>query len=198
MGITEVSLLVVDTLKLLEWKYLKHILYNNLIDMRDSEYFGDMWDVGGFVLEDLITYPIKSIIKKDLIKEGINPNSFERRGALVTTFIYSALVGSIAGGPLGFFIGLMGYFAVMGSKFPGDDEYKRKKIIALKAAEIATRVLEEKTHKDTWNRICDEVEFQVKKYSQKNPSIDKAVDLIYEAIEVSLRQSASCLRYKNV
>lgn len=159
--------------------------------MANNDYFGDMWDLGGFVIEDLITSPIKSIIKRDLEKEGINPNSFERQGALLTSSIYSALVGSIAGGPLGFFLGLVGYLTVMGSKFPGDDKHKKRKVKALKSAEIATRILREKTHKDTWNNICDEVEYQIKRYSKKNPSIDRSIELIYEAIK---RENRNCAK----
>ena len=117
------------------------------------------------------------------------PNSLKGRRALVSSSIYSALVGSVAGGPLGFFIGLMGSLAVMGSKFPGDDEYRKNKIKALKAAEIATRILEEQTHRETWNRICDQVEYQVNKHSDRNPSIDRSIQLIYNAIQ---RENANC------
>jgi hypothetical protein len=151
---------------------------------KDSS-FGSNWDLGSYICEDLAMYPIKSLVKNELVKAGVDPNSINRRGAVITTSIFTSLIGSALAGPLGFLLGAMGYLHAMGSRYPDDYQYQQEmaeKAITLKSAEIATRVLESHVSRNTWNRICDEVQYVVQKYSSSNPSIEKTIDLIYKAI----------------
>ncbi len=151
----------------------------------DDEGFGDQWDLGGFILEDLITFPIKQFIHGELRKQGIDPNNWRRRGAALTASAVGAFIGSIAGGPVGILIGLMGYITAVSAKYKDSEEGNKRKLeesLALTAGGIACEALKAHVSNNTWDRISDEVQMTVQRYRASNPSVDRTISLIHDAI----------------
>ena len=150
----------------------------------NHEGFGENWDLGGMVIGDLISFPIKAYIREQCRKEGIDIHNWRRQGASLTAPAVGAFIASFAGGPLGFLVGLMGYAAAMSASYPGDRDPKKdfEMALAIQAGEIATKALKSHVSKDTWNEMCDEVQEFVRRYSSSNISIQEAISLTYEAI----------------
>ncbi len=147
--------------------------------------FGSNWDLGGFVVEQLISYPINKLVNRELRKAGIDPNSLTRKALAIGTSIYGSIIGSILGGPIGFFTGLLSYVGVSGYRFPGDKPYYSRDLeeaCALKSAEIATKILKENVSYQTWNNICDSVQEMISRYRNSNISAEEALTLLYDAI----------------
>ena len=147
--------------------------------------FGDMWDLGDYVIDDVITFPIRRFLHRELEKQGIDPNHWRRRSASLTASMVGGFIGSILGGPFGILLGLMGYTTGMTASYPDEPSGTQRELeqaLALTAGGIATKVLEEHVARDTWNTICDEVEYMVQKYKSQNPSVSRTVSLIHDAI----------------
>ena len=159
--------------------------FNGVIMFWDDDGFGDMWDLGDYVVEDVITMPIRRFLHRELEKQGIDPNYWRRKGASITASMVGGFLGSILGGPCGILLGLMGYVAGMTASYPDEPSRAVRELeeaLVLTAAGIATKALEEHVTRDTWNEICDEVEYTIQKYKSQNPSTNRAISLIRDAI----------------
>lgn len=152
----------------------------------NNEGFGDNWDLGDYISEDLICIPIKHFLHSELRKQGINPQYWRRRGAALTAGAVGGFIGSILGGPMGLLLGLIGYTSAMSASYPDEDEEtvqeQLEQAMLLTAASIATEALKHHVSRETWNAICDEAQDTINQYRSTNPSPEATVDLFYDAI----------------
>ena len=152
------------------------------VSWEDDSGFGDAWDLGGFVVEDLITLPIRRFIHAAMERDGLDPHNWRRQAAGLASGL---IAGSFFTGPLGVLVGLFGYLAAMSARYPGDERAAEKQIeteLLLAAGGIATKALESHVSTDTWNEICEEVQAALRRHSRAEPPPERVISTVRDAI----------------
>jgi hypothetical protein len=163
------------------------------VSWTDDDAFGSAWDLGGYVSGEVISWPIRRYLESELRREGIDPGNWRRQAATMSAGAIGTLVASIAGGPLGFLVGLLGTAAALGARYPGDHESATRDLeytMALAAARVATEALEAHVSTDTWNEVCDAVKATVDRHASSNPSVERIISLTHDAIAGVNRNAA--------
>lgn len=148
----------------------------------NNEGLGGKWDEGGEIIEDIIFQFIKKYINNELKKAGLDPDNWRRQAARMGATAIGVFVSSIAGGPVGFLVGLLGYLISSNTEYPEDKERAVKNTLFLQAGGIATKALENSVSRSTWGDIVDEVHYTVKKHKDSKPGIERSISLIHDAI----------------
>jgi len=150
----------------------------------NHEAFGRDWDCGEGVIEGLLSIPLKHIIKNLAEKDGIDIHNPRRKGAAISTSIFSAFMGHVLGPVPALLLGLMGNLASYSGKCIGDrwdSEEGRLINMKIESLFISRNALYEHVSEKTWNRICDSwINIEVK---LKKEGIEK-VDNNKEAFEI--------------
>ena len=137
-------------------------------EMKDSA-FGGQWDLGGAIVENIISYPVSQILKRSADESGIDLDNPVRS---IVCLLSSGMLGGILGsflGPFGAIIGgLLGETLGLAGSYPGDRTKEEKILeekawIALRAKAMITAVEITKEHisQNTWRQIVDEYERRV-------------------------------------
>lgn len=105
-------------------------------------------------IDDLLEFGaeslLKSFIRKELIREGIDLDNWGRKSASVLAGGFGAIIGGIMGGPLGVLMGALLYAVGQSAEYPEDrspEEVKReyREALRLKAIERCVKIIADNT-----------------------------------------------------
>jgi len=150
-------------------------------------------EAGEFLTADLITSPIRRLINCDAERAGIDLHNSRRTVAsLLGSGGMGAALGAVLGPPGSLLGGLFGYVAAIGSEYEGDriendvdTEEAALYVLELKTLQIAAEVLQDNIDAETWDEICEEIEYETERLSaMPDPpeSLDDTVDLMFDIV----------------
>jgi len=165
----------------------------------DDDAFGGFWDLGDEILTDLISFPIKAMIKRDARRAGIDLDNPRRKMATAVSSIFmTAALGTFLG-PFGAILGgALGFATAIGAEYPDDKKPGEREAedqalcaLKLKAFGTAAEIMKEHTTRDTWNDLADEVNGTIKRLQKQNPRVSspsKSFDIYEKEIVRAIEQ----------
>lgn len=160
-----------------------------------SNFAGGNWDLGGFITEQILAYPVSRMISNVASESGIDMHNPVRS---VVSFLASGFMGSFIGSFLGPFGGLIGgllgeTLAVSGS-YPGDwssNEWEQRRkaevILKVKALAMASEMTRDNVSSQTWNAIVDQFEGRVNALGSRMSTEQEALGIAEDIICSSIR-----------
>jgi hypothetical protein len=159
----------------------------------NEDTYSGFWDLGEYLGTDLLTSPIRRMIRRDAERHGIDLGNPRRSVAsLLGSCGMGAAFGAVLGPPGGILGGLLGYVMAIGSDYEGDRdiessrymEEKAKYYLELKALQIAAEVFQDYLDDETWAGICDEIGYEIDTLAlhYTPESLDDALSMMFEAV----------------
>ncbi|TSA24630.1 hypothetical protein D4R71_06770 [bacterium] len=105
-------------------------------------------------LDDILEFGaeslLKSFMRKELLKEGIDLDNWQRKTASILSGALGGIVGGMLGGPLGILLGSMFWGVAQSAQYDGDsspEEIKQKyrEALRLKAIEKCMQIIADNT-----------------------------------------------------
>ena len=98
------------------------------------------------LLEFSADHVLKEFMRKDLIREGIDVDNWQRKSASVLSGAFGHIVGGLLGGPIGFLLGSLLWGVAQSATYDGDrspDEVKEqyREACRIKAIERCMRII---------------------------------------------------------
>jgi len=159
----------------------------------DEDTIRSLADMGEFFTSDLLTSHIRRLINRDAERAGIDLHNTRRTiASLLGSGGMGAALGAVLGPPGSILGCLLGYVVAIGSEYEGDwiendvdAEEAVLYVLELKALQIATEVLQDYVDAETWDEICEEIEYElegISTISDPPESLDDVLDLMFEII----------------
>jgi hypothetical protein len=156
--------------------------------------FGERWDLGGAVVEHLISYPISRMIHQAANDAGIDLSNPTRS---IASLIASGFMGTVMGsflGPFGAILGgLLGETLGLAGNYPGDRTkqerlLQEKALITLrvKAMTTALEITRDHVSGNTWNAINDEYQRRLGRLGNRTATEKEALNIGIEIITNSI------------
>lgn len=156
--------------------------------------FGGQWDLGGAIVEQLISYPISHMIHEAANDAGIDLSNPTRS---IASLIAAGFMGTIMGsflGPFGAILGgLMGETLGLAGNYPGDRTKQERLLqekamitLRVKAMTTALEITRDHVSKNTWNAINNEYERRLRQLGNRTATEREALNIGIEIITNSI------------
>jgi hypothetical protein len=157
--------------------------------------FGGQWDLGGIVVEQIISYPISHMIHEAADEAGLDLSNPTRS---IASFIASGFLGTFLGsflGPIGSILGgALGEALATTSRYPGDRTKEERllqeqalMVLKVKAVGTALEITQEHVSNATWNAIVDQYQMRLERLGNRQATTREAFDIGVNIINDSIR-----------